>query len=169
MPKCLSSTSNALDCASIIPLGLYSQPPHAVGTLTLGPQEATFCPTAANSFTTASKSSICTPIISTDCLKLRWQYPILLYFLATSATFVSFSGVILPPGTFNRTVKRTFCVCFMKPPDFNSLRSILCVAVFSAIQTPNLVKPEPKNVTILLYIYFYLINSQKILQGKRSL
>src|SRR5512138_3582126 len=56
VPNSFWSTSRAERWVSTRPLGLYSQPPHAVGTLTLAPQEATFCSFSPNSSTTASKS-----------------------------------------------------------------------------------------------------------------
>src|SRR3972149_2190453 len=49
VPKNLSSTIWASACVSESPFGLYWHPPQAVGTLTLGPHEATFCPIFSSS------------------------------------------------------------------------------------------------------------------------
>src|SRR3990172_1935778 len=56
VPKNLLSTISERAWVSVRPFGLYSHPPQAVGTLTRGPQEATFCPMDSRSFTRALKS-----------------------------------------------------------------------------------------------------------------
>src|SRR3990172_7099905 len=58
VPKNFWSTISAIFCVSVSPLGLYSQPPQAVGTLTLGPQEATFWPIFSSSATRSLNSLI---------------------------------------------------------------------------------------------------------------
>ena len=56
VPKNFWSTISAIFWVSVRPLGLYSHPPQAVGTLTLGPQEATFCPIFSSSATRSLNS-----------------------------------------------------------------------------------------------------------------